>query len=216
MRSHSLILLLFAVLGLGTAACDYNETDRNGTTGASPSPTAAAMSDSDLENRIKAQFDADSQLRAADLDIDANVSQNSVTLSGTVPSEALRTKAVNIARSAHSGIVVNDKIDVEPREVAGRGEYSEDMAREERERARSQGDNIGDSIDDAWLHAKISSQLMLSSETPSRKINVDVNNNVVTLRGTVESAAQKAEAERIAKGTEGVRRVVNQLKVGAS
>jgi osmotically-inducible protein OsmY len=43
---------------------------------------------------------------------------------------------------------------------------------------------------------------------------VDVDRNVVTLRGTVETAMEKAEAERIAKETEGVTRVNNQLKVG--
>jgi len=35
----------------------------------------------------------------------------------------------------------------------------------------------------------------------------------VTLRGTVESASEKAEAERIAKDTDGVKSVINRLKV---
>jgi osmotically-inducible protein OsmY len=55
--------------------------------------------------------------------------------------------------------------------------------------------------------------LIADSQTPARKINVDVVNKVVTLRGAVESAAAKAEAERIAKETEGVGRVRNLLKV---
>jgi len=50
--------------------------------------------------------------------------------------------------------------------------------------------------------------------TPERKINMDVKNNVVTLRGMVETAEQKTEAEQIAKSTEGVKSVNNQLKVG--
>jgi osmotically-inducible protein OsmY len=37
---------------------------------------------------------------------------------------------------------------------------------------------------------------------------------VVTLRGTVETAEQKMEADQIAKNTEGVKSVNNQLKVG--
>ena len=45
---------------------------------------------------------------------------------------------------------------------------------------------------------------------------VDVNNNAVTLRGRVETAAQKTEAERVAKNTEGVKSVSNQLKVGGA
>ena len=57
-------------------------------------------------------------------------------------------------------------------------------------------------------------KLIGDSKTPERKINVDVVNNVVTLRGMVETADQKAEAGRIAKETEGVKSVNNQLKVG--
>ena len=40
-----------------------------------------------------------------------------------------------------------------------------------------------------------------------------MNNNVVTLRGTVDTAEQKAEAERVARETDGVKRVINQLRV---
>jgi osmotically-inducible protein OsmY len=37
-----------------------------------------------------------------------------VTLSGTVRSQEVRNKAVDLAKSAHSGLTVNDKIDVKP------------------------------------------------------------------------------------------------------
>ena len=44
-------------------------------------------------------------------------------------------------------------------------------------------------------------------------INVDVDNAVVTLTGTVASAAQKTRAEQSVKTVEGVKSVRNQLKV---
>jgi osmotically-inducible protein OsmY len=44
-------------------------------------------------------------------------------------------------------------------------------------------------------------------------INVDVDKDVVTLTGTVASAAQKTKAETVAKAVEGVKGVRNQLKV---
>jgi hyperosmotically inducible protein len=47
-------------------------------------------------------------------------------------------------------------------------------------------------------------------------INVDVNNDVVTLNGTVASAAQKTKAETVAKAVEGVKSVKNLLKVAAA
>jgi len=40
-----------------------------------------------------------------------------------------------------------------------------------------------------------------------------VADNVVTLRGNVESTYARSEAERIAKETDGVKKVTNQLKV---
>jgi len=91
--------------------------------------------------------------------------------------------------------------------------YSEEQAREERARAKQNKETVGDTLEDAWIHTKIVAQLIGNSQTPERKINVDVVNNDVTLRGTVDTPEAKAEAERIAKATDGVKKVVNQLKV---
>jgi len=96
------------------------------------------------------------------------------------------------------------------------GKYSEEQAREERARAKENKETIGEALDDAWIHAKIVAKLIGDSKTPERKINVDVVKGVVTLRGTVDTAVAKTEAERTAKETEGVKSVSNQLKVVAS
>lgn len=175
--------------------------------------TGAKMSDADLESRIKSRLNEDPALRAADLSVSANIDQNEVRLSGNVESEALRMKAVEVARSAHAGLVVTDKIDVHPRELS-RAEYTEDRASEERRKAKEAGDTIGEAAEDAWIHSKIVAKLIGNTTTPERKINVDVENNVVTLRGTVDTAEARTEAERVARETDGVKRVVNRLRVG--
>ncbi len=46
-------------------------------------------------------------------------------------------------------------------------------------------------------------------------INVDVTNDVITLKGTVATAAQKDEAEKAAKSIDGQKGVKNELKVDA-
>ena len=94
-----------------------------------------------------------------------------------------------------------------------RGSYSEKQAQEERERAKASKETIGNTLDDAWIHTKIVAKLITNSTTPERKINVDVVNNVVTLRGTVDTAEEKTTAGQVAKDTDGVKSVVNQLKV---
>lgn len=91
--------------------------------------------------------------------------------------------------------------------------YTEEQAREERERAKANKETIGQSLDDAWVHTKIVAKLISDTQTPERNINVDVVDGAVTLRGEVETAEAKAEAERLAKETDGVKKVTNQLKV---
>jgi osmotically-inducible protein OsmY len=181
---------------------------------ATTDPTSKAqMTNSELEEEINARFETDAQLDAANLSVDANVNRNEITLSGTVGSESLRTKALELAKSEHADLTVTTNIDVKPGEIS-RTAYTKERAREERGIAKGRGETIGDSLNDAWIYTEIVAQLIGNSATPERKINVDVKNNVVTLRGTVETAEQKTEAEQIAKSTEGVKSVNNRLKVG--
>ena len=208
MRKLLWVSLIILAVSVVWTACSKTGTEETRT-----SPTPAKMTDSELENNIKAKLNTDAQLKAADLGVSAKADRNEATLSGTVESEALRTKAVDLARSAHTGLTVTDKIDVKPHE-ATRASYTEEQAKEERTKAKGYGEKIGDTLDDAWIHSKIVAKLITDLKTPERKINVDVVNNAVTLRGTVETAEQKAEAGRIAKETDGVKSVNNQLKVG--
>src|SRR2546425_11849491 len=98
----------------------------------------------------------------------------------------------------------------------GRGQYSEEQAREEREKAKANKETIGQSLDDAWIHTKIVAKLIGDTKTPERDINVDVVEGAVTLRGNVDTAEAKTEAERVAKETEGVKKVTNELRVVAT
>jgi osmotically-inducible protein OsmY len=94
--------------------------------------------------------------------------------------------------------------------------YTEEQAREERERAKANKETIGQTLEDAWVHTKVVAKLIGDTQTPERKINVDVVDGAVTLRGQVDTAEGKTEAERLAKETDGVKKVVNQLKVVAA
>ena len=108
-NSFCLIALLFGlnVLFIG---CDEPNQQTTSQTNASPSK----MSDSDLENAVRAKFEGDPKLKDAKLDVDADADKNEITISGTVSSQDMRTKAIEMARSAQSGITINDKIDVKP------------------------------------------------------------------------------------------------------
>jgi osmotically-inducible protein OsmY len=175
---------------------------------------AAGATDADLEQSIKASLATDPQI-PPEISVSANVEKNEATVSGTVPSEDVRLRAVELAKNARPGLTVTDKIDVKPPEVS-RSEYTEDMARQARDKANTLGNKVSNSLDDAWIYTKIMTKLAANPDTPATKIHVDVINNVVTLRGEVESTTPKLEAERVAKETDGVKRVNNLLKVHAA
>ena len=198
--------ILIALGFLVMAGCS-----QTGTTSANASP---AMTDSELQQAVQARLNADPEISAAKLDVDADAKDNLVALKGTVTTETARARAVELAKASRPNLEITDKIDVKPAEIS-RSEYTEEMARDAREKAKTAGDKIGTSINDAWIHTKITSKLISDKDTPARKINIDVVDGIVTLRGEVSTETAKDEADRIAKDTEGVRRVRNLLKVTA-
>ena len=99
-----------------------------------------------------------------------------------------------------------------------RADYDRDKERrdrEAREEAKRSGRTVGTGANDAWLWVKTRFDLAAVDDLRDSTINVDVDNAVVTLTGTVASAAQKTRAEQSAKSVEGVKSVRNQLKVAA-
>jgi BON domain-containing protein len=84
------------------------------------------------------------------------------------------------------------------------------------EEAKNLGRKIGTGLDDGWLWTKTRFDLAAADDLRDSTINVDVENGVVTLNGTVANPAQKAKAETIAKSVAGVKGVKNLLKVAAN
>jgi osmotically-inducible protein OsmY len=66
---------------------------------------------------------------------------------------------------------------------------------------------------DATVTTAVKNKLAADPTTSATKISVDTANGVVTLSGSVPTAAEKAEAERIARNTQGVTQVVNNISV---
>jgi hypothetical protein len=91
-----------------------------------------------------------------------------------------------------------------------REEYNKNRADYEKEKGES---TIGSGANDSWIWFKTRAALLTTNDLRESTINVDVTNDVVTLRGTVASAAEKTKAEQVAKGIEGVKSVKNDLKV---
>ncbi|HKY43384.1 MAG TPA: BON domain-containing protein [Pyrinomonadaceae bacterium] len=100
------------------------------------------------------------------------------------------------------------------RRAPTREEYERDKARYERE-AKESGRRVGSGANDGWLWVKTRFDLATTDDLRDSTIDVDVDNGVVTLSGTVASNAQKARAEQVVTVVEGVRSVRNQLRVSS-
>lgn len=90
----------------------------------------------------------------------------------------------------------------------------EDYDRNREEYERDKGSStIGQGINDSWLWFKTRAALATTDDLRDSTINVDVANDVITLKGTVANQAQKTKAEQVAKGIEGQKGVKNELLV---
>lgn len=94
-----------------------------------------------------------------------------------------------------------------------REEYDKNRAEYEKDKGSS---SIGQGINDSWIWFKTKTALAAADDLRDSTINVDVANDVITLKGTVATAAQKAKAETVAKGIDGQKGVKNNLQVKAN
>jgi hyperosmotically inducible protein len=72
---------------------------------------------------------------------------------------------------------------------------------------------VGVTMSEGALTAKIKSKMALDDHVNARAVDVDTSGSVVTLAGVVGSAAARERAVSLARDTEGVTRVVDRLQV---
>lgn len=165
--------------------------------------TETSQPDGWITAKIQAKYFMDGDVKGRDINVDT--SNGVVTLKGSVESESERRHAEALARNTDGVREVQNQLTME-KAAEPVGPLPE---------ARSRGREAGGKIEDAYITTKIQSQYFLDGDVKGHEINVDTRNGVVTLKGSVENEAQKKEAEEIARTTEGVSQVVNQLTIGA-
>jgi hypothetical protein len=101
------------------------------------------------------------------------------------------------------------------RNYNSKDEYKKDETNYRAE-AKNAGSTIGSGLEDGWIHLKVRAALAAVDDLRDSTINVDVDNNVVTLRGSVANAASKKAAEDAAKKVDGVKSVTNKLELKAA
>jgi len=187
-----------------------------------------AAKDGWLVMKIHSEFVNEDVLSGSNIDVD--VKNGMVTLQGTVPSEAARARAIQQAKNNDGvkgvtdqlriapAVYNNGKLDKAQDKTVKIADKTEDKLEKAGDKSASAMKKTGRAIDDGWIKSKIYAQYMADWNTVlnDSDIDVDVKNNYVTLNGIVKAAAAKAKAVSIAKGTDGVKGVKDNLRVGTT
>jgi hyperosmotically inducible protein len=217
------MLLVATVTFAQTSAPDAKQAGSDAK--ASAQETAAksgnAIKDSWITLKVHSQFVPEDALKDSDIDVDT--ANGVVTLTGTVASAAGRARAVAIAKATDGVKSVNDRLRIAPESMAdareaGRkaGEETKEAGRTAAGAAKDATGTTGRAMSDGWIKSKIAAQIVTEDALDNSDIDVDVKHGVVSLEGAVRTAAAKDRAAAIAKATDGVTSVKNNLKVSAA
>jgi osmotically-inducible protein OsmY len=176
-----------------------------------------------ITSKIQSQYYLNPELKPWQIDVDTS-STGMVTLSGAVDSDADRTEAVRIARTTEGVVGVTDNLRVEARGVATTGTKGTSAgikdttavksdAREVRDDASRAAHSAGTTVTDSWITMKIQSKYFVDDDVRARNIDVDTQDGQVTLKGSVESEGERQHAVSLARSTEGVTRVHDNLVI---
>lgn len=168
--------------------------------GATIDATTQAASDTALISSVEAKLAADARLSGSHISV--STENGLAVLSGTAPSMQAKAVAEELAKSSNPDAKVINHIEAP-------GVMSTLKAD-----AKVAADTTGEVITDTWISAKIKSQLLADTATKGTSIRVRTRDNVVSLKGTVASQAEKDQAIKLAGETKGVLRVnARKLKV---
>jgi len=91
---------------------------------------------------------------------------------------------------------------------------TEDAAHGAKVKTENAASKSGEFITDAAITSEVKTKFLAEPGVSGLKINIDTNDGVVTLSGNVKSKAEADKAVAIARQSAGVKRVVNNLRVG--
>ena len=202
---HSLAAVaIVAGMTLGASAAQDPARPANPPAAQEKSPQSGnVFKDGWITMKIHSAYIPEDALEGSNIDVDTT--SGVVTLTGTAPSEASRTRAIAIAKATDGVKSVVDKLRVVPPDAKAAPGAAGQATRK-----------AGRSVNDGWIKSKIYSQFLADWKTlEDSDIDVDVSQGVATLKGTVKTEAGKARAVAIAKATDGVKSVNDNLKVVA-
>lgn len=171
--------------------------------GAAVLAVACAQSDAGITTSVKSQLVADELVRARNINVETR--ERVVTLTGEVRSAEEEAQALQIARNTDGVASVVDQIEIvsQPAPTTGIGGTPTEPG---------PGDVF---TTDPNITAQVKAKLLADADVAGLRIDVDTNNRMVTLTGTVRTQAEKSRALQLAREVEGVTGVTDRLTVEA-
>lgn len=150
------------------------------------------IDDVGISAKVKGNLATDSETSAIKIGVASN--NGTVTLSGVVPTEREKAKAEQVAQKTEGVKQVVNSITINPDSIG----------------ATNAGEKAEAAVNNAALLAKIKAKLLAEGITG---VNVDVAGSAVTLQGVVENNQRITQAGDLARSTNGVSSLDNQLTV---
>ena len=183
------------------------------------------LEDAWLAAKINAKFVGDRDIKARNIKVSAD--NGRVTLQGHVLNESEHQLALTLARNTDGVKQVVDNLDVQvagpppvgvvngatPGAAATRGTTSTSTPPSSAGPSTPSASSPIASPDDARITTSIQSKYFMDDRIKGRHINVTTSGGVVTLNGEIADETERAEALLLARTTEGVKRVEDNLRI---
>jgi hyperosmotically inducible protein len=181
------VILVAMLSALGLAGCKKQTDAANHPTVRAPT-VGMQIDDTIVTSKVKSALLADSAIKSADVKVKTN--KGEVMLSGFVDSQDQINRTIAATRSVEGVNSIDNRLAL-----------------------KSGPSTVGNTIDDGIITTKVKSALLNADDLKSMGIAVATNIGNVQLSGLVDSNEQISRAAEIAKQTEGVTSVDNELSV---
>jgi osmotically-inducible protein OsmY len=149
-----------------------------------------------ITTKIQAQYFVSPDIKPWNVDV-TTTSGGVVELRGEVDDAMAKSEALRIARATEGVSRVEDYLRVRDETAPAADVAALDITNS-----------------DPWITAKVQAKYFLDPDVKALDVDVTTSDGVVTLTGTVDSEAERRHAVAIARNTDGVRDVRDDLRVG--
>ena len=185
-RTASLVLLLVGSISTSMS-------------GAQSAPPGTSATDQALTDRVIFRFETDPILKKYDVRV--TIAKGIATLRGDVATDAQKAHAARVAKVGGISAVVT--------EILVDSDVDQTLA----DRAKAGLTKTGEKLTDGWIAARVRWLLDREELLKGSDVRIQSSDHVVTLSGTVTTPPAQARAIQLARGTDGVVRVVDQMMI---